>query len=56
MGHFDDEPFLLRLTGSGQLEVSPAITVGVGQPGVSQVPGSYGVVKPVEIRPTPDMQ
>ena len=48
LGHFDDEPFLLSLTVSRQLILSPVITVGIGQPGISPIPGSHGVVKPVE--------
>ena len=57
VGHFDDETFLLRLSVSvSQLEDSPVLSTGTGQPTVSPVPVSHGVLKPQQIRPTPDMQ
>ena len=57
VGHFDDKTFLLRLSVSiSQLEDSPVFRTGTGQPGVSPVPVSHGVLKPQQIRPSPDMQ
>ena len=36
--------------------MGPIIIARVGQPGVSPVPVLHGVLQPVQIRPTPDME
>ena len=56
MGHFNYKPFLRRGRGV-QVEVGPGIIIaGVGQPGVRPVPVPHGVLQPVEVRPTPDVE
>ena len=57
VGHFEDESFLLILSVSiSELEDSPVFRTRTGQSTVSPVPVTHGVLKPQQIRPSPDMQ
>ena len=55
MGHLHDESFLPR-RGGVQVEMGPVLVARPGQSGVSPVPVLHGVLKPVQIPPTPDME
>ena len=55
MGHLHDNSFIRR-RGGVQVEMGPVIVARLSQSWVSPVPVLHGVLQPVQIPPTPDME
>ena len=55
MGHLHDNSFIRR-RGGVQVEMGPVIVARLSQSWVRPVPVLHGVLKPVQIPPTPDME